>query len=48
MVPWEEMIQSEPSPWEFYNWLIVDGCFPNIGGLTALLIVGDFIEAGVL
>jgi hypothetical protein len=47
-VPWEEMIQSDPSPRELYDWLTVDGRFPNIGGLTALLIVGDFIEAGVL
>ena len=47
-VPWEEMIQSNPSPRKLFNWLMADGCFPNIGGLTALLIVGDFIEAGVI
>ena len=47
-VPWEEMIQSNPSPRELYDWLTANGRFPNIGGLTALLIVGDLIEAGVI
>lgn len=47
-VPWEEMIHSDPSPQELYNWLMVTGRFPNIGGLAALLIVGDLIEAGVI
>ena len=48
MVPWEEMIQSNPSPQELYDWLTGTGCFPNIGRLTAPLIVGDLIEAGVI
>jgi hypothetical protein len=47
-VPWEEMIRSKPSPRELYDWLTATGRFPNIGGLTALLIVGDLIEAGVI
>ena len=47
-VPWEAFIQTEPSPRELYDWLTVEGRFPNIGDLTALLIVGDLIEAGVI
>jgi hypothetical protein len=47
-VPWEAFIQTNPSPRELYDWLMVGGRFPNIGGLTALLIVGDLIEAGVI
>jgi hypothetical protein len=47
-VPWEEFIRTNPSPQECYDWLTVSKCFPNIGDLTALLIVGDLIEAGVI
>ncbi|KIJ91330.1 hypothetical protein K443DRAFT_14490, partial [Laccaria amethystina LaAM-08-1] len=47
-VPWEAFIQTNPSPRELYDWLIVGGRFPNIGDLTALLMVGDLIEAGVI
>lgn len=47
-VHWEAFIQTNPSPQELYDWLTVAGRFPNIGDLTALLIVGDLIEAGVI
>ena len=47
-VPWEEFIHTTPSPQECYDWLTVSKCFPNIGELTALLIVGDLIEARMI
>ena len=47
-IPWEEFICTNPSPQECYDWLTVSKHFPNIGDLTALLIVGDLIEAGVI
>jgi hypothetical protein len=52
---WDQRLQwsakfnklSNPSITEVYRWL-VNSSFRNIGGLSALLICGDLIEAGIL
>jgi hypothetical protein len=49
---WTSFIQKQPKVEELYKFLtgkrVRKAIFPNIGGLSALLICGDLVEAGIL